>query len=206
MATYRRLFPDMPSDFGRVPRSVLSKAKRGERETRTGAWRRGANVQLVGVEELSARLRFILENTEDLRPAWKALYHPAVAQGTQWFFASQGDNRWRDLTAPYLFYKAKHGGGTRTLIGTPLRKKFPRARGTLYNSLTNPTHPLHIFAVSPRWMRTGTKDPVASIHFAKRGVRKRKAIDAKSPSMQAAMRRAIDEHLSWYEQMWSDAA
>jgi hypothetical protein len=181
---------------------LSSRAKRGDRETKYGRWRRGTNVQLVGIEEVSERLRIILENTEDLSQFWCGLYHPMILQGESEFYDSQGDNKWPDLTDRYLFYKAKKGAGTRTLIGTPARKKFPRPRGTLHDSLTSPNHPLHIFDVSARWLRTGTKDPLANIHFAKKGRRKRKALDAKSVSMQKAFREAVMKHAEAYGDMW----
>jgi hypothetical protein len=194
-----RLFPHMQSDFGKWKGS---KPKRGERETNYGRWRRGSNVQLLGIEELEDRLRFILENTEDLRGPWQDIYHPAVLQGSSDFWQREGDNKWRDLTDRYLYYKAKSGVGTRTLVGTPPRLNYPRIPGTLRDSITKKGHPLHIFDMSARWLRTGTRDQLANIHFAKKGRRKRKAIDAKAFSMQAAFKQAVEQHARVYGEMW----
>lgn len=167
---------------------------------------RGTNVQLVGIEELQASLETMLRETEDLRPAWEAVYHQAVLDGQDRFFASEGDGRWGQLTDRYLFYKARHGGGTRILVGTPRRRSYPRVHGTLRDSLARKGHPLHIYDTNPRWMRTGTRDPVANIHFSKKGRRKRRPIDVKSSSMQVAFRQAVEEHLRRYGRIWEGRA
>lgn len=164
--------------------------------------RRGTSVKLQGAEELQAALEKLLASTDDLRDVWRDIYHPAVLEGQAAFFASEGDNRWPDLTSRYLFYKSSKGAGTKTLVGTPPRKSYPRVSGTLRGSLTQEGHPLHIFDMSARWLRTGTKDPVANIHFAKKGRRKRKAIDAKSPSMQVAFKQAVEQHAREFAEMW----
>jgi hypothetical protein len=163
-------------------------------------------VQLLGVEDVQAALARMLESTDDLTPVWDDIYHPASMEGMKSFYATEGDGKWPDLTSRYLFYKASHGGGTRTLIGTPNRRKFPRVTGTLMRSLTDKGHPAHIYTSNTRWMRTGTRDPLANIHFAKKGRRKRKAIDAKSLSMQIAVNKAVREHLARYEAQWEGRA
>lgn len=164
--------------------------------------KRGQSVKLQGAEELEAVLTKMLRETEDLSDTWRDIYHPAILKGAQQFYDAEGDNKWPDLTSRYLFYKSKKGAGTRTLVGTPSRKSFPRIPGTLRDSITQEGHPLHILAINPRWLRTGTKDPLANIHFANKGRRKRKAIDAKSVSMQLAFREAVEQHAQAYGDMW----
>lgn len=198
---YQRLFPDMPSGFTGKP-FKLPPPKRGERQTRTGRWRGGSNVQLVGMEELQDTLTKMLESTDDLRDVWKDIYHPAVLEGERKFFDTEGDGKWPDLTDRYMFYKAKHGGGTGLLIGTPRRKRFPRTRGSLRDSLTVQGHPAAILDMSARWFRHGTRDPLANIFFSKKGRRKRKPMDAKSLSMQTAFADAVRLHAERYAQQW----
>lgn len=166
-----------------------------------GGRSRGTNVRLEGIEELQERLTRILRETEDLRPAWEDIYRPAVLDGQRRYFDSSGDNRWPDLTDRYLFYKARKGVGTRILVGTPPRRKFARQVGMLRASLTQRGHPNAIYDRTPRWMRMGTRDPVANIHFG-RGRRQRKAIDAKAPSMRVAFQKAVQEHLDYYDDLW----
>jgi len=158
------------------------------------------------MDELQAAIAKMLGSTEDLTEVWDDIYHPASLEGMKSYYSTEGDGRWPDLTSRYLFYKASHGGGTRTLIGTPRRRRFQRVTGTLMRSLTVKGDPNHIYAPSARWMRTGTKDPLANIHFSKRGRRKRKPMDAKSLSMTLAVNKAVREHLARYAAQWEGRA
>lgn len=161
-------------------------------------------LDLDGDERLRRVLEAMLRETDDLRPAWKDIYHPATLRGAQDFFATEGDGKWRDLTDRYALYKAQKGIAPRILVGTPPRKRYPRPQpGDLMRSLTTPDSEDHIFDINPRWMRTGTRDKLANIHFAAKGRRKRKPLDAKSPSMQAAFREAVEEHARRYAAQWS---
>lgn len=168
------------------------------------ARRRGQNVSanLEGLEGLQAALEKMLADTDDLSDVWRDIYHEAVLEGESNYFSSDGDNSWPDLTSRYLFYKSRHGGGTKTLLGTPNRRRFPRIYGTLRDSLTSKGSPLHIFDVNARWMRSGSRDKLANIFFTKKGRRKRKPMDAKSASMQVAFQTAVQEHAKRYSELW----
>lgn len=185
-----------------MARSVLSSAKKGERVTKYGRNRRGANVQLVGIDELAGVLEEMLRSTDDLRGAWTDIYHPALLKGEEAFFDTEGEGKWRGLTERYEMYDYLHGGGGPLLTGTPKRKRYQRPHGHLRASLIEANHPFHIFDVTARWLRTGTRDPLANIFFAKRGRRKRKPMDAKSESMQGALRLGVEEHCRRYAQQW----
>lgn len=163
----------------------------------------GVNTFIEGDEQLRAALAEILGKTEDISGAWKTIYHPEMLRGASQFFVSQGEGKWRDLTARYARYKASKGRGSQILIGTPPRKKYPRRPGELRDSLTSASDPYHIFESYPRYMHFGTRDPLANIHFAKVGIRKRKPLDAKAASMQEAFRRATEQHAQMFGYLWN---
>lgn len=148
----------------------------------------GTNASIEGLAELQQVMETMLRNTEDLRPAWP-IYHQAYMKGERAWFDSSGDGTWTPLSRKY----ARSKGNARIL----------RLTDALYLSETSEGG-WHIYEPTPRYVRLGTRDPVANIHFSKKR-KKRRPMDVNSPTMQAQMVEAIRKHAEEYAHMWSGA-
>lgn len=142
------------------------------------------SVQLQGDEELQRAFRALVDETQDMRPAWDAYYRPHFHSAMEQTFSTKQSGTWRPLKKRYAAWKSSHGGGDLMVLS-----------GALRASLTGETGE-SVYEPQEREMKIG------STNMPTNTPRGRMVIWGDSTAMTFHMTNAAKEHLERFGRVW----